>query len=421
VAKIYHRNKLTDARKDKLLYMVSHNPNIPNLAWPCAMLYTQNQDWVGYLMPKAPGKALEDVVFHPGVNWKNIKNMGWSRRHLAQVGANIAHTFMQMHKQDMLMGDVNPRNIMVDQDCSVYFVDCDSYQFGDYECPVGKPDYTPPEVHVRMRAEGITEYRYTRTEYNEVYSLAVLLFSVLLPGKAPYAARNAGYDDVVDAVIAGYFPYPYGGDENAVPKGNMLAPAGVFRNIWSHMTHQMKTHFYETFTQTGGGRRNAQQWEQALREYIRQIELNHSTDELEPNGYKDTSREGDDSSTKMIDLVCSHCGQKFNIAEDVYQRRKGKLEQDFCGKHYEIMRNFRTRTTDVSCSKCGKTYQTTLYDLFVRDSNNTPPMCDDCENTTVICADCGIEFRRNRQQVEDLRRKGISILCRDCHARRKNG
>lgn len=421
VAKIYHRNKLTHTRKDKLLYMVNHNPQIPNLAWPCAMLYTQDQEWVGYLMTKAPGQALEDVVFHPGINWVHIKDMGWSRRHLAQVGANIAHTFAQMHQQNMLMGDVNPRNIMVNQDCSVYFVDCDSYQFGGYECPVGKPDYTPPEVHVRMRTEGVTEYRYTRTEYNEVYSLAVLLFSILLPGKAPYAARNAGYDDVVDAVIAGYFPYPYGGDENPVVKGNMLAPAGVFRNIWSCMTYQMKTHFYETFTQTGEGRRNAQQWEDALREYIRQIELNHSTDELEPTGYKDISREGSEASTKMIDRVCSLCGQKFNIAEDVYHRRQGRFDQDFCGKHYEMMRNFRSRTTKATCSKCGSTYQTTMYDLFERDSTDTPLMCDNCENITVTCYDCGATIRRNRQQVEDFRRRGKPIFCRDCFSRRQNG
>lgn len=31
-------------------------------------------------------------------------------------------------------------------------VDCDSYQFGGYRCPVGTPLYTTPEVHKRMRA-----------------------------------------------------------------------------------------------------------------------------------------------------------------------------------------------------------------------------------------------------------------------------
>lgn len=31
-------------------------------------------------------------------------------------------------------------------------VDCDSYQFGGYRCPVGTPLYTTPEVHKRMQA-----------------------------------------------------------------------------------------------------------------------------------------------------------------------------------------------------------------------------------------------------------------------------
>ena len=419
-AKVYHPDKRKESRRDKLAYMFNHDPGIENLAWPCAMLYNQEQEWVGYLMPKAPGKVLEDVVFHPGIDWKNIRSFGWSRRHLAKVGANIARTFARMHSCDMLMGDVNPRNMMVSPDCSVYFVDCDSYQFGGFECPVGKPDYTPPEVHIRMRAEGITEYRYIRTAYNEVYSLAVLLFSILLPGKAPYAARNAGYDDVVDAVIAGHFPYPYDGDENAVPKGNMMAPAGVFRNIWSHMTHQMKVHFYETFTQTGDGRRNAQQWEQALREYIRQIELGHSTDELAPTGYKDTSRNGIESASRMIDLVCGYCGQKFNIAEDVYQRRKGRIEQNYCGRHYEIMRNLQKQSTKTTCSKCGKRYEITAYDMFVREETGVALLCDDCENVTVTCDDCGASFRKNRQQVEELRRRRAQLWCRSCYAIHKN-
>lgn len=417
VAKIYHPDKIDATRREKLEYMVNHNPQISNLAWPCALLYEDGDNWVGYLMPKAPGKVLDDVVFHPGYKWNNIRDMGWSRRHLAQICANIAHTFAQMHRKQMLMGDVNPRNIVVDRDCRVYFVDCDSYQFAHYECPVGKPDYTPPEVHKRMREEGITEYRYIRTEYNEMYSLAVLLFSTLLPGRAPYASRNAGFDDVVDAVIAGLFPFRLDGSTDNLPV-NMMAPAGVFRNIWSHTTHDLKVHFFETFTETGRGRRSAAQWETAMRDYIRVIERDHTSDELAPKGYKDISKHGKESATKMLELVCAHCGETFNIAEDVYQRRQGRFEQNFCGTHFQMMRNFRQREEEATCTRCGKAYITTKYDIHVRDALNKPMICDDCEYEHVPCAVCGTVHRQNRDKIAELRMKGRAILCRDCRPQR---
>ena len=134
-------------------------------------------------MPQVPGTTLDDAVFHPGMDFIQIRRQGWQRQHLALICGNIATVFARMHSRQILMGDVNPQNIMVDDHCNVYFVDCDSYQFADFECPVGKPDYTPPEIHRAMRAQGITQYRYRRTEEHERYSMAVLLFSVLMMGK----------------------------------------------------------------------------------------------------------------------------------------------------------------------------------------------------------------------------------------------
>lgn len=89
-----------------------------------------------------------------------------------------------MHEKGILMGDINPRNFLVTPQCAVYLVDCDSYQFGGFSCPVGTPLYTPPEVHRSMRAAGVENYGYIRTEDNERYSLAVLLFEILMLGKA---------------------------------------------------------------------------------------------------------------------------------------------------------------------------------------------------------------------------------------------
>lgn len=70
-------------------------------------------------------------------------------------------------------------------------------------------------------------YGYERTVENERYSLAVLLFEILMLGKPPYESRNTNNADVVQAIITGDFPYPYhSDDEDQKAAANGLAGPG---------------------------------------------------------------------------------------------------------------------------------------------------------------------------------------------------
>ena len=85
------------------------------------------------------------------------------------------------------------------------------------------------------------------------------------------------------------------------------------------------------------------------------------------------------------------------------------------------MRYLQKQSTKTTCSKCAKRYEITAYDMFVREETGGALLCDDCENVTVTCDDCGASFRKNRQQVEELRRRRAQLWCRNCYAIRKNG
>ena len=79
----------------------------------------------------------------------------------------------------------------------------------------------------------------------------MLLFEILMLGKAPYESCNTNNQDVIDAIIEGNFPYPYrtGEDEEEErARGNIKAPVGKWRQIWSNTTYLVKTGFYNTFT-----------------------------------------------------------------------------------------------------------------------------------------------------------------------------
>lgn len=414
-AKIYTGKRMNTERKNKLDYMVQHDPHIHGLCWPCAMLYTKDEIPVGFLMPSAAGVELALTVFHPGRGQRRIIERGWTRKSLAQIAANIASIFAQMHSHDILMGDINPRNFMVAQDCSVSFVDCDSYQVGAFGCPVGTVRYTPPERHREMKRLGRVDFGFTRTIQDEQYSLAVLLFEILTLGRAPYESRNNNNQDVVDAIIAGTFPYPYRSDDEDQPANSKLnPPVGFSRYIWSHTTRRVKTPFYNTFTNKK--RSTAAEWAETMTEYVRQIELGHSTDELIPNSYKDISDVSEDG-TEMVDLVCEDCGKPFNLGKDVYERRQANREPMLCLFCWDIQQNLNHQTYRVTCSECGKEFATTAGKVLSLQRKNKDILCPDCLSAK-HCDDCGaFIYNRSVAQIREMRMKGKSVWCSSCLAK----
>ena len=415
VAKIYTGRRMNTERRNKLDYMVQHDPHIHGLCWPCATLYTADEIPVGFLMPGAAGAELALTVFHPGRGFRRIIERGWTRKSLAQIAANIASVFAQMHSHDILMGDINPRNFMVAPDCSVSFVDCDSYQIGTFGCPVGTVRYTPPERHRAMKRAGKVDFGFTRTIQDEQYSLAVLLFEILTLGRAPYESRNNNNQDVVDAIIAGTFPYPYRSDDEDRPANNKLnPPVGFSRYIWSHTTRRVKTPFYNTFTNKR--RSTAAEWAETMTEYVRQIELGHSTDELVPNSYKDISDTSEDG-TEMVDLVCERCEKPFNLGKDVYERRQASHEPMLCLFCRDILQNLNRRAYRATCSECGKEFDTNAGKVLSLQRKNKDILCPDCLSTR-RCDDCGA-FIRNRSaaQIREMRMKGKPAWCSSCLAK----
>lgn len=420
VAKIYFPKQRDTGRRDKLARMLEHDPHIPGLCWPQAMVESKAGEWLGYLMPRAQGRELAMTVFHPGRDNSTLTALGWTRRSLALIAANIAGIFREMHQKGILMGDINPRNFLVGEDCSVYLVDCDSYQFEEFPCPVGTELYTPPEVHRAMKAANREHYGYIRTEDNERYSLAVLLFEILMLGKAPYESRNTNNQDVVDAIINGIFPYPYnkqreeGEEEKVYAQGGVKAPVGKWRQIWSNTTYRVKTGFYNTFT--GESRLSAAEWEQILRDYAYQIELGHSSDALVPDGFKDTSGREGGGDQKMVDLVCEVCKKTFNLAEDVYQNRQERGEPTLCPTHWEIRKNMNQRRVSRKCGSCGKTFETSAWEWIQKTNSGEPLMCPACsqQDVVVVCSQCQRPYKEKRRKAMDMAQRGIAPMCPDC-------
>ncbi len=191
VAKVYHTSQRTPQREQKLQAMLANPPLDKSmmsgltpltLAWPTDILYVQGQ-FAGFLMPKASQSPDIFKVYHPQLRAKHYPFMDW--RHLHRIAKHLASTLALLHQHHYVVGDINQKNILVSTNVLVTLVDTDSFQVKNaqgqmFPCPVGVPEYTPPEL------QGRSLTNLERTEYHDRFGLAVIIFQLLMQGVHPF-------------------------------------------------------------------------------------------------------------------------------------------------------------------------------------------------------------------------------------------
>lgn len=231
VCKIYHKDKITKFRLAKLLEMQAKNIKIKGICYPEEFLYNEKGQFVGYLMNEAKGHKLQNSVMLPMVIRDKFPN--WKRRELVKLCISILEIVEQLHKSNIIIGDINANNILVDDYNKVYFIDCDSFQIGPYPCPVGTPYFTPRELQGKKYSE------FLRTKEHDMFAITTLFFMILFLGKPPYSAKGGA--NPAENVKNGNFPYKFGDR-----KGEDV-PDGPWKFIWNNLPRKMKEIFENCF------------------------------------------------------------------------------------------------------------------------------------------------------------------------------
>ncbi|MEG5054952.1 MULTISPECIES: SUMF1/EgtB/PvdO family nonheme iron enzyme [unclassified Microcoleus] len=235
VAKVYHANKLKDIDSDKLRVMLTNPPDdsvakshrCVSIAWPVDLLLSINghQQIIGFLMPRVPKQQVRPIHDYYTPKTRREENLGFNYLSLHRTARNFAGAMSALHAKQYVIGDVNESNILVYDTAMVTLVDTDSFQVPDfqqgkvYRCPVGKAEYTPPEL------QGKTFSDYDRTPEHDLFGLGVLIFQLLMEGMHPFAAVYQGTGEpppTEKRILTGHFPYgtkkvPYGPAPRAVP------------------------------------------------------------------------------------------------------------------------------------------------------------------------------------------------------------
>ncbi|WP_297945392.1 hypothetical protein [uncultured Campylobacter sp.] len=260
VAKIYKKRNNTEHKFAKLKLMVSTSFDCEGVCYPVSLLYNSagHSEFVGYLMPKARGVELQKSVFLKPLFEKEYAS--WSRKDLVQLLVTILHKIVYLHSKNLIIGDINPANILFISPMEVYFVDTDSYQIGPFPCPVGTINFTAPEIQGRHFGD------FLRTMENENFAVATLCFMIMMTGKTPYS--HQGGTDPAGNIIKMHFPYRFG--MNVTDE----VPDGLWKYMWSHLPYIVKEAFYNIFSSNGkcskpNKRLRSSEWLEIFKNYLK--------------------------------------------------------------------------------------------------------------------------------------------------------
>lgn len=180
-------------------------------------------------MNNIEGINLKNYLFLVSKGEKNIK-----RSNLVDIATQIASSFNHLHSKMVLMGDVSDNNILIDDNLNTHLIDCDSFQVEKYLCEVETDEFTPPEMM------GKNFKKTPRTLKNEYFSLGVLLFKILIPGRYPFSITNGGSS--IKNIKNGSFAYPLANDYDFnIPLDKKLL------STWNERPLYIKECFFRTF------------------------------------------------------------------------------------------------------------------------------------------------------------------------------
>ena len=180
VAKVYDVLPSSD-QVSKLTAMIANPPQNPPtngnhvaIAWPSSLLFDKNQ-CIGFLMPQI-GKNVQLIeVYNPKRRKAILPKCDWVFLHT--VARNFTEIVNSLHKNDYVIGDIKPQNILVNNHALVSVVDTDSFQVRNgntvYRCHVATEGFTPPELI------GVDCSNVTQTIFHDRYRIALIIYHLL--------------------------------------------------------------------------------------------------------------------------------------------------------------------------------------------------------------------------------------------------
>lgn len=387
-AKIYQGKWLSISYfEEKGKRMLEKPARFEGVCWPTELLYNEEEEFVGLLVPAAEGFQLKQQLMSQQGLEENFPD--WDRRELTHLVKVILDKIIYLQDRNILFGLVNPGAIFVKDADHVYFVEMDTYQIEGYPILSYEKAMQAPEL--QDVSEGMRLY----TKQQDNYEIALLVFMVLMPGKFPYNKGNSR--DISESIKNMHFAFRYGkqGDEHGAREY-----FGLWRFAWSHLGNDLKQAFYNTFQygqafSTPEKRRNARFWQKKIIELEQELENPYDKESLRifPRTFKRFS------GTKTI--RCGRCG--IDHPDFYYKYPEKRICNSCLGQ---------PSGTHFVCKSCGKSFYYDFGTLFKYEKLvetkdfSMPTHCPYCRSDKQKCTVCG--------KLVPVYRINSEGLCIDC-------
>src|SRR5215468_9425674 len=209
-AKIYHEPPPPEKAEKLVVLSALGNESLYNLlAWPVDVLRDSSGGAVvGFMMKRISGAEEVHALHSPKSRLQKFPEASWT--FLINVAANIARAVAAIHEHGFVIGDLNPKNILVTREATVYLLDVDSFQVSaegkTYRCEGGFPEYTPPEL------QGVAFRGVDRAQEHDCFGLAVVIFQLLFMGWHPFSGRHLDAGEMPLERAIGESRFAYGAD-----------------------------------------------------------------------------------------------------------------------------------------------------------------------------------------------------------------
>lgn len=252
-------SKAIPMHEQKLCYMVTHpipdlldSAGVPilHMAWPTDVLYDDNGQYLGYTMPYIEG-GVEIFEIDRGCHSQKAMSLfpeyNWGVN--IQVAHNLAMAVDYLHNQGCVVGDMNCKNILVNENRTIIILDADSFDVRDnvnnihYKCGVGTEDYLPPELQGRNLRLEAAQFN----EHTDDFALAVHIFQLLMGNYHPFSCRqlisaknSSNATPRLEQIVNGQSPYIHKYQNVDIPLG-----APTIKDTLPDYIHQL---FIDTFS-----------------------------------------------------------------------------------------------------------------------------------------------------------------------------
>lgn len=209
VAKIYHDPKIEN-RNEKLRAMLKNPVLSEGVAWPKALLFGEDQRFLGYLMDNIDNASNREWLYLANAKDRRRVAPDFNVRYAFAAIRNLGVAIEAIHSAGHCIGDINESNLLINASATVSVVDTDSMQISDssgsvFPCTVGKPEYTAPELsHGSLRDN-------PRTVETDNFAFAVAAYQLISGGATPHqGAFDPNRDDepisTVERIRKGVLP-----------------------------------------------------------------------------------------------------------------------------------------------------------------------------------------------------------------------